>query len=332
MKKIFLMMIFSGFLFASVGHFVIVRGDVEVVRDSKVLKAKSGMAIENKDEITTKGVAKAQIKFNDDTVVSLGKNTTFKVEDYLNDNDGKKLHMGVNKGSFKVITGGIAKVSRDNFVFTANNAVIGVRGTIFAGEVGQKHKQDTIACVQGAIDVKVGNDIQRINAGMMVEIKGNKLSDIKALDSAKIETINTINASKVDSKSIDAAKQEFINIKQSGDKDAILKAKQEYVEAKKQMYENNSAKSYQYYEQSNKRDSGYQYNKEYNKGYNNSNIEKQQNYQDYKNRDKHEQNYNNYYNKPTQGGSGSLQNGGSGQNGGNFDGRSRTYGANQQQD
>lgn len=292
MRKLLVLILFSNLLFASVGYFVIVRGDVEVKRDSQVLKAKSGMQINNKDEIVTKGAAKAQIKFNDDTIVSLGKNTIFRVEDYINDTSDKKLHMGVSSGSFKVITGGIAKTSRDNFVFVANTAVIGVRGTIFAGEVGIKNKQDTIGCVQGAIDVRVGDVVKQIDAGVMVEIQGSKIINVKSLDSSKIETINSINSQKIDTKDMDVAKQELINIKASGDKDAILKAKQEYIESKKKVYDNTNA-SYRYYEQSYKVDSKnpyYDYSKQYGREYDDY---KNKPYQSYQNGQYGNQNYQN---------------------------------------
>lgn len=238
MKKLIFIFLMCGFVFANIGKFVIVKGDVEVVRDGKKIKAVSGMIIENQDKINTLGVAKAQIEFSDKTIVSLGKNTSFTINDYLFAQNDSKIDMGVNNGSFKVISGEVGKLARNNFKFQANTATIGIRGTIFAGNVTAK--ENIIACVQGGITVKQGDMIREVNAGKMVEVMANKISAPKAIDTKKIETISSLDFAKLNDDKVSLDKT-VSNVKAINElkqeKADFLQAKLDYVESKKDFYQ-----------------------------------------------------------------------------------------------
>lgn len=244
MKKILFILLAVNFLFASVGKFVLVRGDVEIIRDGQKIKAKSGMDIENKDKINTLGIAKAQIKFDDDTIVSLGKNTSFVINDYLYASNESKVDIGVDAGSFKVISGEVGKLARDNFKFKANTATVGIRGTIFAGEVGLKNKKDIIACVQGGIVVKIGDLSREVNAGKMVEVNKGQISKPIAINSKQIETINSLDSNKINDDVSDKNSNNGYNIKKSN----IDVVKSDRVDYFKQNVENTSSKK-EYYTQ-----------------------------------------------------------------------------------
>lgn len=238
MKKLICIFLACGFVFANIGKFVIVKGDVEVVRDGKKIKAVSGMIIENQDKINTLGVAKAQIEFSDKTIVSLGKNTSFTINDYLFAQNDSKIDMGVNNGSFKVISGEVGKLARNNFKFQANTATIGIRGTIFAGNVTAK--ENIIACVQGGITVKQGDMIREVNAGKMVEVMANKISAPKAIDTKKIETISSLDSAKLNDDKVSLNKT-VSNVKAINElkqeKADFIQAKLDYVENKKNYYQ-----------------------------------------------------------------------------------------------
>lgn len=237
MKKLICIFLACGFVFANIGKFVIVKGDVEVVRDGKKIKAVSGMIIENQDKINTLGVAKAQIEFSDKTIVSLGKNTSFTINDYLFAQNDSKIDMGVNNGSFKVISGEVGKLARNNFKFQANTATIGIRGTIFAGNVTAK--ENIIACVQGGITVKQGDMIREVNAGKMVEVMANKISAPKAIDTKKIETISSLDSAKLNDDKVSLNKT-VSNVKAINElkqeKADFIQAKLDYVDSKKDSY------------------------------------------------------------------------------------------------
>lgn len=196
MRSILLFFVFVGVIFANeVGKFSLVKGEVNILRDGQTLGANSSDLVYNKDVITTKKASKAQIRFKDGTIVTLGKDTSLNIKDYVFNKEQSKVDMGVDDGSFKVITGEIGKVAKNNFKFKANSATIGIRGTIFAGEVGAK--QNMIACVQGAIVVSAGDQMKQVSAGKMVEVNNNKLGDIKPIDTKSIETISSIDSNKI---------------------------------------------------------------------------------------------------------------------------------------
>lgn len=242
MRKFLFVLLAVNFMFASVGKFVLVKGDVEIIRDGKKIKAKSGMEVENQDKINTLGIAKAQIKFEDDTIVSLGKNTNFVINDYLYAESNSKVDIGVNSGSFKVISGNVGKIARNNFKFQANTATIGIRGTIFAGEVGVKNKKDIIACVQGGIVVKIGDLSRDVNAGRMVEVAQGNIGKPVVIDSKQIETISSLDSSKSNDNFLNSNatytynKQDGNFAEVSQDKMDYLKKSLEYVENKKDYY------------------------------------------------------------------------------------------------
>ena len=250
MKKFLMFFLLCEFLFGGIGKFVLVKGDVEIIRDGQRIKATNEMEIQNKDTISTIGVAKAQIRFEDDTVVSLGKNTNLVINDYLFAQSNSKVDMGVDSGSFKVISGNAGKLARNNFKFKANSAVIGIRGTIFAGEVGIENKKDMIACVQGGITVNTNGVFKDVNAGQMVEVSNDKISNPVAIDSSKIETISSLDSdtinqnheeekkdnNKSNTNQKDNNKQTNKNV--SKDIESIKKAKEEFNTAKQEYYKN----------------------------------------------------------------------------------------------
>ncbi len=140
----------STVLYASIGKIVAVKGEVTVTRDAQVLKAVTGFELEEKDTLISKAKAKAQIIFNDKTVITIGKNSEFSIREYLFDGGTPKASFGITKGAFRAITGKIGKVAPDRFKLQTKTATIGIRGTQILGQI---NGDDKIACTQGAIRV-----------------------------------------------------------------------------------------------------------------------------------------------------------------------------------
>jgi hypothetical protein len=151
-------------LFASIGKIVVLKGDVKIQRDKKVIQAKNGIEVFNKDKITTAKKSKAQIIFKDETVIRLGTNTNFSIQEYLYDKTkNSKAKFKVNKGFFNTITGGIGKVARKNFKLQTRTATCGIRGTNFSGLITPT--EENIACTRGGIDVTANGLSVNVNAG-----------------------------------------------------------------------------------------------------------------------------------------------------------------------
>ena len=192
MKKLFFIVIgvFPIFVFASVGKVLVSKGDVFVERNTKTLTVQSGFSIEKKDIFISKENGKAQLKFDDETVVTIGKNTHFSVNDYLVDSTNPKVDLSVNKGIFKVITGQISKIAPQNFKLHTKSATIGIRGTIFAGEI--TNESTTVACTQGAISVTANNKVVDVDAGQMTTVSPDGVIAVpKLIENTFLNKIST---------------------------------------------------------------------------------------------------------------------------------------------
>ncbi|HOI82733.1 MAG TPA: transferrin-binding protein-like solute binding protein [Campylobacterales bacterium] len=147
-----LLLILQTLLFASVGKITAVNGDVSVVRATKTIKATSGFTLEEKDGIKSSKGSSAQIVFNDKTVITVGSDTLFKVEEYSSDAASPKARFGVGEGTFKAVTGKIGKIAPDKFKIETKTATIGIRGTTLAGRV-LPSGETLVMCMRGAITV-----------------------------------------------------------------------------------------------------------------------------------------------------------------------------------
>ncbi|MDQ1339942.1 MAG: hypothetical protein QG567_1098, partial [Campylobacterota bacterium] len=175
MKKIlFLLLLGAAFvssLYASVAKIVAASGEVSVLRDKKEQKASIGFELEEKDTVFSKGASKAQIIFNDKTVITIGKESEFKIEEYLFEAKNEpKAKFGFAKGAFRTITGQIGKVAPDKFELKTKTATIGIRGTQILLQTGDESK---IACTDGAILVT------SLDTGAAVEVKAGEITTVE---------------------------------------------------------------------------------------------------------------------------------------------------------
>ncbi|MEA2049740.1 MAG: FecR domain-containing protein [Campylobacterota bacterium] len=168
MKKYLLLLILPILTYASIGKITVVKGDVKVQRDGETIQAKSGTVLEKNDFIKTNKVGKVQIIFSDNTIFTVGKNSTLDIADYLYDEaqpKNNKAQFNVLKGAFSSITGRIGKLNKSKFKLKTKSASIGIRGTIV------KANQETIMCTEGAITVTTNNGIAvRVEAGYQTNV------------------------------------------------------------------------------------------------------------------------------------------------------------------
>ena len=103
------------FCFANIGQITALVGDASIERNGNEIAAKLGAKVENKDIIKTQSNGKLQIIFEDDTIVTIGKNSALDIADYLYDEQNpkeSKTSLNFFKGSFKTITGQIGKINK----------------------------------------------------------------------------------------------------------------------------------------------------------------------------------------------------------------------------
>jgi len=149
-KVIFLLFILTNFLFASVGQITALKGEIKISRDSNTILAKLGEKLEKSDVINSSKASKAQITLDDNTIITIGQNSTLNIFDYAFDETQPKeakANLGFMRGSFKSITGKIGKINKERFKLKTKSASIGIRGTTIIGN------QRMIAVTDGAISV-----------------------------------------------------------------------------------------------------------------------------------------------------------------------------------
>jgi len=115
-----------------------VSGEVSVTHGDKTTQSlKQGDKIFEKDFIKTAPNSTVGIIFDDNTLISIGSNAEFLVEEYLFEPDSKNVKFKSNlfKGIMACKTGLIPKINPDAMEIKAKTATIGIRGTYFVTEV-----------------------------------------------------------------------------------------------------------------------------------------------------------------------------------------------------
>ncbi|MCP4971408.1 MAG: hypothetical protein GY932_12555 [Arcobacter sp.] len=188
-------LLLSTTLFANIAKIVAFKGNAIIIRENKTINIKSNSFIFKNDTIITKNHTKIQILFKDETIVSIGKNSSFKVADYLFDDKNNKYKAEFNmlQGAFRTITGKIGKYAPNKFNLKTKSASIGIRGTQIIMNLTPTLEE--IFCTEGKIFIqKFDSDISSIvNAGEFVSIKPDEYLEkiiIKKIRNKDIEEIN----------------------------------------------------------------------------------------------------------------------------------------------
>lgn len=137
----------------SVAHITAIKGSVSVATLQGRVEAILGQELDPSDRVITGDNSLAQIIFNDETIISLGKNSDFLIQEYSysKDADSSAL-LSLAKGAMRTITGFIGKVAPQKFKVATKTATIGIRGTNFtivAGEEGD----ESVFCTYGGVEV-----------------------------------------------------------------------------------------------------------------------------------------------------------------------------------
>ena len=152
-------------LFAGIGNIMALNGSASVTHASgKRVKARSGMKVFQGDEIVTHAKTRVQIMLKDETVVTIGANSSFRFDKYFFDGTRRStVQMRANRGFFRSVTGRMGKIAPDRFKVRTTSATIGIRGTDFSGMI--KKDIETYRCYSGAITVTAGGRIRKLSAG-----------------------------------------------------------------------------------------------------------------------------------------------------------------------
>ncbi len=189
MRIIFFLLTLTALVWSSIGNVGALKGSATIIRNSNTLDVKNGMVLEVKDKIITTGKSRVQVILKDNTVVTIGQNSTFIFDAYkFGSKDESEVKMHIDRGFFRSVTGKIGKLAPERFKVKTASSTIGIRGTDFSALVSEQ--KETISCYKGSVNVFIGNTSHIINAGMMIELfNGN--TELKALSkNIKLRTID----------------------------------------------------------------------------------------------------------------------------------------------
>jgi hypothetical protein len=118
---------------ADIGQIKIARGAVTIERGTQAQPAIVGARLQTSDVVKTGADGSVGISMSDNSLLSLGPNSTLSLDRYEFDsttNEGA-FDTSLQKGSLAVVSGRIAKQSLDAVTVRTPHAVLGVRGTEF---------------------------------------------------------------------------------------------------------------------------------------------------------------------------------------------------------
>lgn len=123
------------------------------------------------EELLTGDNSKLQILFNDDSILSLGSQSSMVIDRYVYDPDravNSGLVQRMQRGTFRTVTGRIAEQNPENFEIQSPLAVIGIRGTDIVGMINPDGTHQEIGTMSGRIQHMSHGQIQQVTPGNSV--------------------------------------------------------------------------------------------------------------------------------------------------------------------
>lgn len=120
-----------------VGFVKTVSGDALVITQGEKQKAVLGSKVYQGSQLQTGAKSSIGVTFKDETVISLGPDTSLTVDEYVYAPADKNVKFGskLAKGTLNYISGGIAKLKPESVTIGTPTGTIGVRGTHFVAKV-----------------------------------------------------------------------------------------------------------------------------------------------------------------------------------------------------
>ena len=121
----------------SIGAIKKLNGAATVVREKAEHKVIIGAPVFMKDVLKTDNTGSLGITFKDNTMISVGPNTVYTVDEYVYQPDEQKLSFvsKVSKGTLHFVSGNLTKLAPNAVKVKTPEAAIGFRGTRFLVKV-----------------------------------------------------------------------------------------------------------------------------------------------------------------------------------------------------
>jgi hypothetical protein len=122
---------------ADVGQLKTAKGGVVIVREGQELPALPGAAVQQSDRVVTKGDGAAGITFKDNSMISLGPDSTLDISRFSFGAAGQPdaLEATLHRGTLSAVSGKIVAKSPEAMRIRTPTTILGVRGTEFYVQV-----------------------------------------------------------------------------------------------------------------------------------------------------------------------------------------------------
>jgi hypothetical protein len=114
-----------------------VRGQVQIERGGRSLAARVGDPVQELDRVRSQADSSVGISMEDETLLSLGPNSTLVIDRYAYDPVSREGQVATSilKGTLRYVTGLIGRAHPEAIKVTTENSTIGIRGTEFIVQV-----------------------------------------------------------------------------------------------------------------------------------------------------------------------------------------------------
>lgn len=119
-----------------VGQVISFKAGVTAQRGGQPVELGMKSPVGDRDTLVTDATGRAQILFDDDTTVALGSNTSLSLENVVAEGSNPAFKARMGQGVARFITGKIVEKNPEGFSVVTPDATVGIRGTIFAVQVG----------------------------------------------------------------------------------------------------------------------------------------------------------------------------------------------------
>jgi len=189
MFKILLPLMFATLLMAEIGTIIVVKGDAVVQRDQKELVAYHPMPLVEQDVVETRN-GRLQMQFIDKTVISLGRNSRFRIQEYFYEpgNTQARASFEIEQGFIKTITGAIGKIMPELFTIHTRTTTITPHGTIWSIDVNDE--REAYKVIEGSITLVFNDGEERrviLHAGEAMELHRDLKNGAQIAKSFKVD-------------------------------------------------------------------------------------------------------------------------------------------------
>ncbi len=125
---------------ADVGRVLLAAGDTVAIRGNQAVKLAFGTAIQDKDVLRTGPASNLQVRFIDESIVSMKESSELRIDDFRfsgKEDGNERGFLSLLKGGFRTVTGLIGRNNNAHYRLSTTTATIGIRGTDYAATLCQ---------------------------------------------------------------------------------------------------------------------------------------------------------------------------------------------------